>query len=107
TPHETSPGMSPSPPAVRAPAPWQVGLALALVYLCWSTTYFAIQEGVRTLPPLLFGGTRITLAGLLLLTCLRAGGKTVTPTGRALAGTWLAGCLLFMGGNGLINLGQK
>jgi drug/metabolite transporter (DMT)-like permease len=99
--------MSRPPRCVRAPDPWQVGLALALVYLCWSTTYLAIQEGMRTLPPLLFGGTRITLAGLLLLAYVRGTGQCAVPTGKTLLGTWLVGCLLFLGGNGLINMGQK
>lgn len=99
--------MTALPPAPRTPASWQVGLALTLVYLCWSTTYLAIQEGMRTLPPLLFGGTRITLAGLVLLLYVRLTGRSARPTGRALLGTWLAGCLMFVGGNGLINMGQK
>jgi drug/metabolite transporter (DMT)-like permease len=99
--------MSAFPPVDRSPAPWRVALALTIVYLCWSTTYLAIQEGVRTMPPLLFGGSRITLAGLLLLAFLRTRGPLTVPTGRGLVGLWLAGCLMFLGGNGLINMGQK
>ena len=30
---------------------WKLALALGLVYLAWGTTYLAIQEGVKTLPP--------------------------------------------------------
>lgn len=92
---------APSPPA------WQVGLALGLVYVCWSTTYLAIQEGVRTLPPLLFGGTRVMLAGLVLLAWLALRGQLVGMAGRAVVGMWLAGSLMFLGGNGLITIGQQ
>jgi len=91
----------------QAPAPWKVGLALLLVYLCWSTTYLAIAVGVQTIPPMLFGGVRVALAGIVLAIGLRFSGSFRLPSGQALLGAWLAGSLLFVGGNGLINTGQK
>lgn len=41
--------------------------AFATIYLVWGSTFLAIRVGVRQLPPLLFGGLRFLLAGLLLL----------------------------------------
>lgn len=89
------------------PAPWITLLALALVYLSWGTTYLAIREGVRTLPPGLFGGTRVALAGLVLLIWLLLRGQSVRLSGREFAWTWGVGSLLFVGGNGLITLAEK
>ena len=46
-----------------------IALAFTLVYLSWGTTYLAIKRGVQDeqLPPWLFSGTRVCLAGVLLL----------------------------------------
>lgn len=89
------------------PSTWQVVVALALVYACWSTTYLAIKIGVRDLPPGLFAGTRVGLAGICLLVILGLSGGRVLPE----AGTWrslfLVGTLLFVGGNGLITWAEK
>lgn len=41
-------------------------LCLATVYLVWGTSYLATRIGVLNLPPLLFGGVRFMLGGLLL-----------------------------------------
>ena len=89
------------------PSTWQVVVALALVYACWSTTYLAIKIGVRDLPPGLFAGTRVSLAGICLLLILGLSGGRVLPE----KGTWrslfLVGTLLFVGGNGLITWAEK
>jgi drug/metabolite transporter (DMT)-like permease len=42
-------------------------LCLATVYLVWGTSYVATRVGVLNLPPLLFGGVRFLLGGMLLL----------------------------------------
>jgi drug/metabolite transporter (DMT)-like permease len=42
-------------------------LCLATVYLVWGSSYAATRIGVQHLPPLLFGGIRFTVAGLLML----------------------------------------
>jgi hypothetical protein len=49
------------------PAAWKIVLAFGLVYVAWSTTYLAIKEGIKTLPPALFAGTRLTSAGLIIV----------------------------------------
>jgi drug/metabolite transporter (DMT)-like permease len=96
------------PPAPRPPrpAPWRVAAALAAVYLCWGTTYLAIRAGVRTLPPGLFGGVRVGLAGAVLLAVVARRGSVRLP-GRELGWAALTGGLLFVGGNGLLTLAER
>jgi hypothetical protein len=54
-----------SPP--HSAASWKIATALALIYLAWGTTYLAIRVGVNDLPPFLFSGSRISLAGDVLM----------------------------------------
>jgi len=91
---------------IKPPA-WKIALALGVVYLCWGTTYLAIQEGVRELPPGLFGGVRLMLAGLVVLLCLCWRGESIRLETRE--GSWLllVGAFLFLGGNGLVTLAEK
>ena len=90
------------------PATWAVVLAFALVYTSWGTTYLAIRKGVHDeqLPPALFGGVRVCLAGLILLGYLAVRGQPVRLTLSDLRVVALAGCILFVGGNGLITLAE-
>jgi drug/metabolite transporter (DMT)-like permease len=96
---------APTPPS--KPPLWQVLLALAWVYLSWGTTYLAIREGVKTLPPGLFGGLRIAAAGAVLLGWLALRGQPVRLPRGEWGATWLIGGLLFVGGNGLVTLAMK
>jgi len=84
-----------------------VGLALTVVYLCWGTTYLAIKEGVSELPPGLFGGVRLLLAGLVVLAYLACKGEPFLLTRRDSLWLWFMGSVLFVGGNGLVNLAEK
>ena len=98
----------PDPLAYPSKPPlWQTLLALAVVYLAWGTTYLAIREGVRTLPPGLFGGLRVAAAGAVLLAWLALRGQRTTLPWRELRAEWLVGALLFVGGNGLVTVGMK
>lgn len=98
--------MSLATASARAPA-WAVSLAFALLYLSWGTTYLAIRVGVETLPPALFGGTRVLLAGLILLGYLGLRGQSLRLPRQDLLGAALVGGIFFMGGNYLITLGEK
>jgi drug/metabolite transporter (DMT)-like permease len=93
------PGRHPRPPA------WAVLLAFAVLCLSWGTTFLAIREGVKYLPPALFGGTRVTLGGLVLLLYLAWRGERLRLPRRELVTTGLLSVLLFVGGNGLITIG--
>lgn len=90
----------------RRPPVWMLVLAFALIYLSWGTTYLAIRKGVETLPPCLFGGVRVLLAGLVLLGFLRLGGVSLRLSRRDFFWTAVVGLLMFVGGNGLITLGE-
>jgi drug/metabolite transporter (DMT)-like permease len=93
-----------SPP--RPPARSSLVLAFTLVYLSWGTTYLAIQKGVEAFPPGLFGGVRVALAGLLLFAYLALRRLPLRLRPREFFWTGLVGVLFFVGGNGLISLGE-
>lgn len=97
---------TPAPLLPRPPA-WAVVLAFALLYVSWGTTYFAIKLGVQDLPPALFGGCRVSAAGWVLLGYLAWRGEPLRLGCRDLLGIALTGGFLFVGGNGLITMGQK
>lgn len=83
-------------------------LAFALVYISWGTTYLAIKIGVQVerLPPALFGGVRITLAGMIIFGFLAARGHTLRLSLRDIVTSALAGLVLFVSGNGMITQAQ-
>lgn len=86
------------------PVTWKLVLAFSLLYLSWGTTYFAIRAGVHgaKLPPALFGGVRVALAGWILLTFLAWRGEKIRMPRRDFLWVVISGLLLFVGGNGLI-----
>jgi drug/metabolite transporter (DMT)-like permease len=93
-----------TPPSRPTPPRWTIVLAFALVYLSWGTTYYVIRAGVHTyhLPPALFGGGRVCLAGLLLLGYLRWRVESLWLPAREFCTVVFAGLLMFVGGNGFI-----
>src|SRR5438876_3619287 len=99
--------MSSSADLSRHPPAWAFVVAFAVVYSAWGTTYLAIQEGVRTLPPALFGGVRVACAGLVLMAFLKLRGQALSLPGREVAWAAGVGVFLFVGGNGLINAAEK
>jgi len=92
---------------VPKPARWAVALAFLLVYLSWGTTYLAIEIGVESFPPALFGGVRVSLAGLILLSYVAISGQQVRVPMREFLWLGFLGILLFVGGNGLLTVGEK
>ncbi len=96
-----------SPPPARRAAPWQLALALTLVYMAWGTTYLAIRDGVQTLPPGLFAGTRVALAGAVVLAFVAVTGGAVRLSARDALLAWLSGAVMFVGGNGLLTYAER
>ena len=90
----------------RSPAAWQIAVAFGLLYVIWGTTYLGIQIGVldQRLPPLLFGGTRIGAAGLILLAFQCVRGQSLKFSAKDAVGLTVGAVLLFIGGNGLISI---
>jgi len=73
--------------------------AFAAVYVIWGSTYLAIRYAVETLPPFLMGGTRMAVAGALMVAWARLRG---VPAPRALEwrSALIIGFLLLTCGNG-------
>jgi len=99
--------MNQASPFARPPARWSVVLAFALVYLSWGTTYLAIKKGVESFPPALFGGSRVALAGLILLLFMRLRGRSLRLPRSDFLCVAVMGVLFFVGGNGLITYAEK
>lgn len=92
--------------ASHRPPAWAIVLAFALVYTSWGTTYYAMRVGVykEQLPPGLFGGVRVSLAGWLLLGYLGLRGERLRLTRSELFWTAISGVILFVAGNGLVTV---
>jgi drug/metabolite transporter (DMT)-like permease len=57
---------------VSRPFDFKTILAFAALYIIWGSTYLAIRIGLEhDMPPALFTGLRLALAGLILLTFAR------------------------------------
>ena len=83
--------------------------ALWIVYIVWGSTYLAIRLMVRTIPPLLAGGTRFFVAGLAMCGVLaaRRGARSLRLSRAQLASCLLLGALLPAAGNGLVTVAEK
>jgi drug/metabolite transporter (DMT)-like permease len=99
-------GVASSPDSDSAPLAATIA-ALAIVYLVWGSTYlgirFALEGGY---PPLLMGGVRFIVAGLLVFAVLRWRGVPA-PTPRQWRNATFMGTLLLGGGNGLVCIAQQ
>jgi len=95
-------------PKESAP-PWLVWTALWVVYIVWGSTYLAIRVTVETLPPLLTGGVRFLIAGLVVYVFLlikRGGLQGVKVTRREVLASTAVGTLLLLGGNGSVQVAE-
>ncbi len=86
------------------------GLAhLLVVYLVWGSTYLAIRVLVREgggFPPFLLGASRTFLAAACLLTWNAFRRNRIRPTAAEWRTLAPAGLLMWVGGNGLVNVGE-
>ena len=78
-----------------------VVIALGLVYVIWGSTYLGIRFADQSIPPLLMGGVRFLIAGVLLYTWCRVRGVPV-PRWREWRSTGIVGLCLLAGGNGTV-----
>lgn len=83
-----------------------IAVALGTVYLVWGSTYLAIRFAIESLPPFLMAGIRFVIAGIVLYSIIRARGGP-RPTGRNWKSAAIAGCLLLVGGNGLVSWSEQ
>ncbi len=81
-------------------------LALAAVYLIWSSTYLGMKVVLQTFGPMTLGAFRFILAGLILygFHAMRGGRR---PTRAEILAALPVGILLFLAGNGFIAIAQK
>jgi drug/metabolite transporter (DMT)-like permease len=89
------------------PRRWQLWVALGLVYVVWGSTYLAIKLAVRTLPPLLAGGTRFLAASGILAAVLALTGPSLRISSKELAGTAIVGTMLLGIGVGLVHVVEQ
>lgn len=88
-------------------SPWVIPTALIVLYLSWGTTNLAIRIGVQDMPPFLFGGVRLVIAGGIVLgiVAARTGQWKLRATDLLRCG--LSSTLLFVGGNGLLTCSMQ
>lgn len=80
--------------------------AFAAVYIVWGSTYLAIKIAIKTLPPLMSGGIRFLIAGVILF-IYKSIYKGEKPTARHWVSAFIAGSLFFLIANGTVILGMK
>ncbi len=87
------------------------GLAhLFVVYIVWGSTYLGIRLAVREgsgFPPFTMAGTRILIAGTILLLLCLLRGRSLRPSRRDWGVFAASGVLLWFGGNGLVSWAEK
>jgi drug/metabolite transporter (DMT)-like permease len=84
---------------------WIVFFCFAVLYLVWGSTFLAIRLAVETMPPLLVGGFRHFLAGIILLAVIAAFGYRIKPEG--MLNAFLVGTLTAGIANGSLIIAEK
>ncbi len=85
---------------------WRLMAALLTVYIVWGTTYFALDVGMQSLPPLLMNGSRFLVAGLIMIGIARWQGLP-WPTRQEWKASALIGGLMVFAAMGLVMLAQR
>lgn len=83
---------------------------LGIVWVLWGSTFLAIRIAVREgsgFPPFSMAGSRVAVAGLILLLIVRLRGKPLLPTRQELLVLAASGVLLWTGGNGLVTWAEQ
>ncbi|GII01660.1 EamA family transporter [Planobispora takensis] len=83
--------------------------ALAIVYVVWGSTYLGIMIAIETIPPLLSGAMRFSVAALVLAAAilLLRGPGAFRMTARQFGGAALVGLLLLTAGNGMVSVAEQ
>lgn len=88
------------------PIPFDVVVALLILYVLWGSTYLAIKFAVATMPPYLMLAVRFGLAGGIMFAIMRAR-HLPNPSRRQWLGSGAVGILLLVGGMGSVGLAQS
>lgn len=89
---------------------WVGLLNLVTVYIIWGSTYLAIRVAVREgagFPPFLMVGSRVAVAGAILLLVAFLQRQRIRLNRRELFVLAASGALLWVGGNGLISWSEQ
>lgn len=85
-------------------------ICLFIVYIVWGSTYLAIRVAVREgsgFPPLYMGGSRLVIAGLIILLISSLSKQRIRPSYVDLLYSAILGFLLWTIGNGTIVVAEK
>jgi len=85
-------------------------LNLSVVYVVWGSTYLAIRVAVRDgagFPPFTLAFLRVLTASAVLLGWARLSGERIRLSRREIVLMAATGSLLWLGGNALVNLGER
>ncbi|MNS66742.1 putative inner membrane transporter YedA [compost metagenome] len=75
--------------------------AFAAIYIIWGSTYLGIMVAIQSIPPMLMGGLRFLVAGLLLLSwCIYK--KEKSPPRSTIIKSGITGLILLLWGNGAV-----
>jgi drug/metabolite transporter (DMT)-like permease len=93
----------------RPPSPLAVGIALAIVYVIWGSTYLGIRIVVTDLPAFGLGRHPVRRGRILLAAILGVarGWRRLRVSWRQLGACAVVGVLLLAGGNGLVVLAES
>ena len=88
---------------LHAPSSFWVTVAFVYMYVAWGVTYLAIHSAVQTIPPMIMAGSRILLAGTVMLAALRfsRAAEFHWGTAREWKDAAIVAMLLLVGGNGV------
>ena len=98
--HSSAPAQATRPPLAM------VFACLAAVYIVWGTTYLAIKIGLEEAGPFFLLGTRLVVAGTVLLLAMKLAGARF-PTPRQWMNAGLLGFLLLVVGIGSVSVAEK
>lgn len=88
------------------PLPFDVALAMAILYVVWGSTYLAIKFAVADMPPYLMLTVRFGEAGAILYGFQRAR-HMPNPTTQQWRGSGIVGTLLLVGGMSSVGLAES
>jgi len=80
----------------------KVGIALASLYILWSSTYLAIRIAIESIPPFMMAGLRFFITGWALYLFLRLRGVGAPEKRQWLAGAAVGALLLPVGNGGVV-----
>ncbi len=99
-----------STPKVSTQTNWFGLVNLLIVYIVWGSTYLAIRIGVREgsgFPPLFLAGTRVLVAGFILLGLALLQKKRIKLAKREFILLVTSGVMLWLGGNGMVVFAEQ